>query len=348
MRTFTFIIAIFTIFTQLTTAQDCGQVTSSCITATLVNIDYRTADTEITINISLDDFCLTNNAVSHVSFGMPQGMSALTPGDGNIYTSDLTAKEYNVENMTNNPFYCIKFNTEDHFEGIKKGQEEDFVFTIPAGIDLEVIPVEVKIGPIATFMDITIHDDCRLVNAMPVELMSFKGRKDNGNIALEWSTATEENSSHFEIQKSTNGLDWEAIGNIESNHNSVVTNHYAFIDRAVVSINNYYRLRMVDLDETFEYSDVIMVNMGELTTDFEVRAFPNPTTDYLQVTLNSKEQTNVNISIVDVNGRVIQTTSDSLKGTSTQRLDVSEYNAGVYFLVIDDGIQKQTQQFIKK
>lgn len=343
MRTFalTIIATLLTLTTLF--SQDCGTVSYSCITSTVANIQPLDEGIEITVRVALDGSCPTNNAVSHVSVGLPEAMKAISPLDNEIYVSGYSGIGYVIENMSSFPFHSIKFNVQEGLEGIKPGEADEFTFFIPHGSEVTSLPVEVKIGSTSNIMEVEISEEC--ISLMPVELTSFEGSEKDNGIVLSWSTATEENSSHFEIQKSKNGQDWRVIGEVKSHGNSVEEKHYAFNDGNVTEEVNYYRMRMVDLDETFEYSETIVVRTSSVSDSkmVEVNIFPNPTANYLNLDFKGASNADMNIRIVNGNGSAVYNGT----GTDVERIDVSEYATGTYFLIVDNGKEVQTKRFIK-
>lgn len=101
---------------------------------------------------------------------------------------------------------------------------------------------------------------------LPVELISFTGKEIGEGNLLEWITASEINTQEFIIEKSTNGLDFKEIGSVVAVGNSFEQNKYFFIDVKKTSIN-YYRLKMVDFDGSFEYSNVLVISNGGYSSE---------------------------------------------------------------------------------
>jgi hypothetical protein len=106
------------------------------------------------------------------------------------------------------------------------------------------------------------YDDNGYNAALPVELIFFKGTADGRTVKLEWATAQEENFSHFEVERSTNGIDFSEIGNIESLGGINTKTVYTFDNFVETSGRYYYRIKSVDMDESFEYSNTIAVQVG--------------------------------------------------------------------------------------
>jgi hypothetical protein len=112
------------------------------------------------------------------------------------------------------------------------------------------------------------------INApLPVRLVSFSAQQLDGQVQLKWQSAEEKNTSHFEIERSADGKNFSALLTKKAQGNSVALVSYQALDNSPVSGTSYYRLKMVDLDGTFEYSKMVSVsNEGAVW----VRAYPNP------------------------------------------------------------------------
>src|SRR6202012_2934437 len=94
---------------------------------------------------------------------------------------------------------------------------------------------------------------------LPITLLQFNGRLDNNNAVLTWSTSSEQNSKTFEIDRSFDGTVFLPIGNVAAAGNSTSTRNYTFTDPSLTRDTNYYRLKEIDLDDHFTYSNVVLV-----------------------------------------------------------------------------------------
>ncbi|MBA3972221.1 MAG: hypothetical protein H0X46_08780, partial [Bacteroidetes bacterium] len=112
-----------------------------------------------------------------------------------------------------------------------------------------------------------------LVNPLPIELLSFTGYSASNGNQLTWSTATEINNDYFDIERSSNGADFSKIGTLDGNGNSITTIVYNFTDATPLTGINYYRLKQVDYNGSFSYSNMISIN----GTFFEnpIQVYPN-------------------------------------------------------------------------
>ncbi|MFY0673370.1 MAG: hypothetical protein JXQ87_08190 [Bacteroidia bacterium] len=119
-------------------------------------------------------------------------------------------------------------------------------------------------------------------SALPVEFTYFyaKWQTEGESVILDWQTAMEENNSHFEIERSIDGQTWEQIGTVAGQGSTFDISDYQFIDNGLPITNNsslitiYYRLKQVDYDGEFDYSEIEVLRIHNMTNDFT--AFPNP------------------------------------------------------------------------
>ena len=112
---------------------------------------------------------------------------------------------------------------------------------------------------------------------MPVTLVSFTASKNESAVELVWSTSSEINSSHFEIQRSAEGKVWENIGIIAARNDNSEILRYRFTDALPTQAENFYRLRMVDTDGTFAFSKIALVRFADVISP--IKSYPNPVTD---------------------------------------------------------------------
>jgi hypothetical protein len=113
---------------------------------------------------------------------------------------------------------------------------------------------------------------------LPVTWLYFKGQATESGNQLNWATATEKNCSHFVIEHSLDGRSFEAIGEVEATGNSSRQLEYTFLDKNATVFSGktvYYRLKQMDLDESFVYSSVIGITREVIKTE-EHSAYPNP------------------------------------------------------------------------
>jgi hypothetical protein len=183
--------------------------------------------------------------------------------------------------------------------------------------------------------------------SLPLQLGNLTAVRQRNTIQLNWETLSELNTSHFVIERSTDGQRFTAIGQLAAMGNSQSKLAYQYPDAQPAAGINFYRLKMVDLDGAFTYSRVIAVKNEEGIITLQL--FPNPTTDVLQLQIPSTEKTTASIAIADMNGHVLQSNSISLvEGNNASSISVRQLTPGMYQLIITRGEVKQTKTFIKQ
>jgi V8-like Glu-specific endopeptidase len=167
---------------------------------------------------------------------------------------------------------------------------------------------------------------------VPVELTSFIANANDGNVELSWITATETNNSGFEIQRSTNG-NFEAIAFINGKGTTTEPQAYSFTDEKVsVGIVNY-RLKQIDLDGTFEYSNVIEVDVPAPSSFVLEQNYPNPFNPSTTIKFALPVETEVKLSVYNTIGeKVSEVFSGTLKeGYHEVIFEAASLTSGTYF-----------------
>ena len=180
---------------------------------------------------------------------------------------------------------------------------------------------------------------------LPVTLLKFTGENTGKTTRLNWQTAEEIDNSGFDVERSTDGgLTFSAIGNVAGRGDSFVTNDYEFIDEAPASGLNYYRLKQIDYDGQFEYSEVVLVDFNGAVN---ATLFPNPTTNVLNLRGVRAGEGAVNLTVLSNDGKLLRAVRyDS--PTTQIGLDVSELKPGAYYLRIVTEKGPETQRFVKQ
>ena len=183
---------------------------------------------------------------------------------------------------------------------------------------------------------------------LAIELKSLTAfGKGNANV-IQWTTNTEANNSHFNIERSLDGINnWTTIGSQKGKGNSTVENNYTFGDNNPLSIS-YYRLRSVATDGKEDVSKVVSVlraTGGKLAIS---RLFPTPSSDKVSVDFEATEVGNITAVVTDITGRVINTQIiNAVEGLNRLDLNLSALTSGVYILTIADKTSVIAQRFVK-
>jgi len=168
---------------------------------------------------------------------------------------------------------------------------------------------------------------------LPVELLSFTGTSKQGRVHLYWSTATEQNTSHFEIERSTENTDFEQIGQVTATGESATEQRYTYEDLRAVPGENVYRLKMVDRDGSFKYSPIVSVEVRE-PVDWTLS--PNPASGKVSLLLDKGALSALRLSMTNVQGNEVLAFEESAPAFPySKEFSVADLPAGVYFCRLD-------------
>lgn len=201
-----------------------------------------------------------------------------------------------------------------------------------------------------SFSTFRFHTTGGIGGPLPVELLSFSGYFTNSTNVLNWSTASEINSDVFIIEKSTDAVNWTVIGEVDAAGNSNERLDYSFIDINPEVGNNYYRLRVVDNDRSFNYSSIIDITVKGIADNKIVNLFPNPTNGnpYITATLTSVQNQTATVEVMDILGRTIRSQQfDLAPGYNNIQMNVDIVNGTYIFRYIDNKGNSHWGKFIK-
>lgn len=175
----------------------------------------------------------------------------------------------------------------------------------------------------------------RSSDAVPVELSTFAAIVADRNVTLNWRTESETNSLGFEVERSSANRSWSQIGFVKSAGNSVSPKNYSFVDSKLETGTYSYRLKMVDLDGSFSYSNVVEVEIGTPVTYSLSQNYPNPFNPTTRIEYQVPFNANVKIELYSITGEKVVTlvNNDLSAGFYTMDVDASTLRlaSGVYF-----------------
>ncbi len=183
--------------------------------------------------------------------------------------------------------------------------------------------------------------------SLPIKMGDFLAVQKPTGIQLNWETLTEQNSSHFDIERSADGVNYTAISRVNAKGNSTNKQSYTFLDETPVVGVNYYRLKLTDIDNSYTYSRIVAVkNSGQ---PISIELFPNPSSSLLQVQLPACQKEIIHLFITDASGRMIDSRSVSVsEGNNALSIPVSHLPGGTYLLSIENKEGRQTKTFLKR
>ena len=185
-------------------------------------------------------------------------------------------------------------------------------------------------------------------NPLPVSLVKFSGINILQDVKLEWSTASESNNRGFEVERSTDAVKWLNVGFVAGNGSSNTTKNYSLTDRNLSSGKYFYRLKQIDFDGKFNYSNILSVDVnGKLSYELN-QSFPNPSRGSSTITYSIPVKTQVVLAVYDMQGRVVSVLQNGERAAGKYAVTVPAnlLKPGVYYYKLEAGDFKSTRKMI--
>ena len=190
-------------------------------------------------------------------------------------------------------------------------------------------------------------------STLPVNLIYFTSYKIKSGILLEWSTASEENNIGFVVEKSLNGIEFKEIGFVKSlseSGNSYNILKYSFIDKLPAEIKNLYRLKQIDKDEKFNYSNITVQLFDDPVAPSVSLLHPNPGEGRLNLVISNPINESICVKLRDIYGKIVQSKLYELfEGDNQIFFDASHQKNGFYIINIENMNSKiiKSMRYIK-
>ncbi|MBK6914184.1 MAG: T9SS type A sorting domain-containing protein [Ignavibacteriales bacterium] len=182
---------------------------------------------------------------------------------------------------------------------------------------------------------------------VPVELTSFTISVSNENITLNWTTSTETNNRGFEVEKLF-GSDWTVIDFVEGSGTTTEPKSYSFRDENLEAGIYKYRLKQIDFDGTFEYSDIVEAEVTIPVEYYLSQNYPNPFNPSTSIKYAISSRQLVSLKVYDVLGKEVTTLVNEEKpaGSYEVKFDASKLSSGIYFYKLQSGSFVETRNMI--
>lgn len=242
----------------------------------------------------------------------------------------------------------------DEDPGVGNGQP--FTFATPGNNVNEVVQMQIPAGTslgqhllVARVRDAngvwSLFDTVRnlsVAGTLPLDFLQFGAKRREAKVIADWITENERNTSHFEIERSRNGIAFSKIGEVSA-RNIAGRHTYSFEDALPHKGLNYYRLKQVDGNGAFKYSIIVKVFFGDAGMN-ELKLFPQPVQSTLNVVFGGNGN-NVFVQVYDASGKLVM--NERKQNVTTFTLETSLLAKGSYWIVVSDGITQQKGQFVK-
>ncbi len=268
-----------------------------------------------------------------------------------VFGGYATAASFSINTLYQNNLLAGFFGSANNINGVSSGQTEifnvgsasksycelsvktststltSFGVTIAASADWEAVFIPIK--PLNAVL-------------LPIELTAFSGNYLDNKVQLKWSTATEKNNALFTVEKSSDGVNFVKLADIQSkgeNGNSLFKLDYQTLDYAPFDNITYYRLKQTDFNGAFDISNMIAVwSNKKQTPSFSV--YPNPTTGEITISTNQLLPKGTKIEIINHLGQKVTESSFFNQSLESKMIMNEDFKNGLYFIIIktDDHI----------
>jgi hypothetical protein len=344
-----------------------GGATNSCRSGTSITIDANNNNLWVPITgpdgniIAEIDANNQNLGAVQSSFYTHSGAVRMTGGrhflNRNIFLSAATASSSNVNirlYITTAEFDAlIAAGGATTIGSLRILQNTDACKSFPSGAAALITPTIAKLHGTDAYV---LQASVLLGNAssfyfangnytLPLELVTFSGLLYNNTTLLKWITENELNTSHFIVERSIDGVRYDGIGSVKATHNSNGKANYHLADKDVLTLNAgiiYYRLKLIDGDAAYRYSNVITVSIQDRNTIVSVS--PNPVSNTAQVRINPKVDGKVQWKLTDNLGRTIRASYLNVQKDNPALfyIEMEGLSQGLYYVQISgSGINKK-------
>ncbi|MES2479361.1 MAG: hypothetical protein V4561_09750 [Bacteroidota bacterium] len=178
---------------------------------------------------------------------------------------------------------------------------------------------------------------------LPIKGLHLTGSLINHSISLQWQTLTAQKLSHFNIERSTNGINFETIATLKAAENNNIQNHYSLIDKQPSPERNFYRIKQSDINEQITYSNTIRVDYNPEGKNI-ITVTPNPVVDYFEIRFSQKGE--YNLKITNAQGQIVWEQETEVTDIAQgRRFSKEAWPEGVYYLIISSPDNGYTQSF---
>lgn len=278
---------------------------------------------------------LRNSGSITMNFNVTNGIGLLRLYHGVYGTDPVSTSSFVVEASTDNGISWGAYVSPTITSSSTTLSQQSFLVNLTGSVRFRIRKTSGGSTDRINIDDITFTENA---SPLPVSLLSFSGYKDGVRNQLRWVTTTETNNSGFQVERSSDGLNYQSIGFVGSlsiNGNSQTQLKYNFVDASPTGIKQYYRLKQMDIDGRSTLSNILLIQ-GEKPTAFEIASvFPNPSRGQVTMLLCAPANETVSIRLMDLAGRILETRQvNVLAGNNSIPFDLSKQAKGQYLISV--------------
>ncbi|MEJ7589688.1 MAG: T9SS type A sorting domain-containing protein [Ferruginibacter sp.] len=177
---------------------------------------------------------------------------------------------------------------------------------------------------------------------LPLTVVHLSASALQNEVDVKWQTENEVNTASFDVERSADAVHFSSLGSVSATRNGR-RSEYTYQDRSPLKGLNYYRLKMIDADNKFSYSNVVAVKRN---SNSSLQLFPNPATSTLFVQASGANE-KATLQIIDAAGRKLKEEKLLLSGSTSYAIDISDLRKGVYYLLLTSELKTQQMKFVK-
>jgi hypothetical protein len=201
----------------------------------------------------------------------------------------------------------------------------------------------IALGEFDNYVSFSVNAVCSIV---PVELKSFSANVNNNSVALNWSTATETNNLGFNVERKSNQSDWQSIGFVPGFGTSTETHSYSFNDAQLNAGSYTYRLKQVDFDGSFQYSNEVEVEIANPSGYLLAQNYPNPFNPSTTIEFSIPNNEFVNLTVYNSLGQEVAVLVNNVltSGSHSANFDARGFASGIYIAKLTAGNFSDTKK----
>lgn len=182
---------------------------------------------------------------------------------------------------------------------------------------------------------------------LPFSITSFTAEQKRSGVVLNWRSDSEQSTSHFIVEHGTDGRNFSGVDRVEAAGHSSSEKRYMATHNKPVYGTNFYRLKMVDIDGRFTYSDIIAIKINN--DNYKVSVFPNPLQDEIRLQIPASGHGSCLVQLQDISGKLVrQKTVQLTNSVLSTTINIEDLSKGIYVLLVQYDNHKEVQKIVKQ